>query len=164
MAAQACSFDIVSRVDLNEVDNAVNQARKEIDNRFDFKGTGSRMERGKDTLTVYSSDEFHLGAMIEVLETRLVRRDVPLKALSWSPVTDGPKGTVKREARVLQGIDTDKAREITKFVKKLDNKINVTVQQDQVRVSGKSKDALQDVLKAVREHDFGLPLQFTNYR
>ena len=164
MAQQACSFDIVSRVDSNELSNGVNQARKEIDNRFDFKGSGSRIEMGEDGITLYSSDDFHLGAMIEVLETRLVRRDVPMKAISWAPVTDGPKGSVKREAKVLQGIDSDKARELTRFIKKLDKKINVAVQQDQVRVSGKSKNALQDVLKAVRENDFGLPLQFTNYR
>jgi cyclic-di-GMP-binding protein len=164
MAATDSSFDIVSKVDLPELENALNQARKEVDNRFDFKGTGSRIESGKDTLTAYSADEFHLQSMLEVLETRLVRREVPLKAISWGMVTDGPKGTVKREASILQGIDTDKGREITKFVKKLDKKVNVTVQKDQVRVSSKSKDSLQTIMKAVKEHDFGLPLQFTNYR
>lgn len=164
MAATDNSFDIVSKVDLPELDNALNQSRKEIDNRFDFKGTGSRIEGGKDSITIFSADEYHLQAMIEVMETRLVRREVPLKAISWGPVTDGPKGTVKREAKVLQGIDADKGREITKFVKKLDKKVNVTVQKDQVRVSSKSKDALQAVMKALKEHDFGLPLQFANYR
>jgi len=164
VATQLNSFDIVSKVNMQELDNALNQARKEIDNRFDFKGTGSRIEGGKDNLVIFSSDEFHLKAMIDVIETRLVRREVPLEALDWRPITDGPKGTVKREARVLEGIDSDKAREITKFVKKLDKKANVAVQQDQVRVSSKSKDALQEVLKAVREHDFAIPLQFTNYR
>ena len=158
------SFDVVSKVDLPELDNALNQARKEIDNRFDFKGTGSRIEGGKEAITVHSSDDYHLGSMIEVIETRLVRRDVPLKAIAWEPVTDGPKGTVKREAKVLQGIDYDKSREITKLVKKLDKKANVTVQKDQVRVSSKSKDSLQAVMKALKEHDFGIPLQFTNYR
>ena len=158
------SFDVVSKVDLPELDNALNQARKEIDNRFDFKGTGSRIEGGKEAITVHSSDDYHLGSMIEVIETRLVRRDVPLKAIAWEPVTDGPKGTVKREAKVLQGIDYDKSREITKLVKKLDKKVNVTVQKDQVRVSSKSKDSLQAVMKALKEHDFGIPLQFTNYR
>lgn len=164
MAATDNSFDIVSKVDLPELDNALNQSRKEIDNRFDFKGTGSRIEGGKDSITIFSADEYHLQAMIDVMETRLVRREVPLKAISWGPVTDGPKGTVKREAKVLQGIDADKGREITKFVKKLDKKINVTVQKDQVRVSSKSKDALQAVMKALKQHDFGLPLQFANYR
>lgn len=164
MAAQSYSFDIVSKVNLNELENALNQARKEIDNRFDFKGTGSRIEGGKDGIVAFSSDEYHLKAMTEVLETRLIRREVPLKALSWQAITDGPKGTVKREAKILQGIDQDKAREITKFVKKIDKRINMAVQQEQVRVSSKSKDALQAALKAVREHDFGIPLQFTNYR
>lgn len=164
MAASDSSFDIVSKVDVPELDNALNQARKEIDNRFDFKGSGSRIESGKDTVTVFSSDEFHMKSMLDVIESKLVRRDVPLKAVDWGPMTDGPKGTVKREARILQGIDTDKAREITKFIKKLDKKANVAVQQEQVRVSSKSKDALQNVMKALKEHDFGIPLQFTNYR
>ena len=93
-----------------------------------------------------------------------MRRGVPLKALAWDRITDGPKGSVRREAKILQGIDQDKAREITKFVKKLNKKVNVTVQKDQVRVSSKSKDALQETLKALKENDFGLPLQFTNYR
>jgi cyclic-di-GMP-binding protein len=163
MAAEF-SFDVVSKVDLPELDNALNQSRKEIDNRFDFKGTGSRIEAGKDDITVYSADEYHLNSMIEVIETRLVRREVPLKAIAWEAVTDGPKGTVKREAKVLQGIDSDKSREITKFIKKLDKKVNVAVQKDQVRVSSKSKDALQAVMKALKEHDFGIATQFTNYR
>ncbi len=164
MAAGGSSFDIVSKVELPELDNALNQARKEIDNRFDFKGTGSRIEGGHETITVFSADEFHLQSMLDVIETRLIRRDVPVKAVSWGPIQPGPKGSVKREARVLQGIDQDKAREITKFIKGIDKKINISVQKDQVRVAGKSKDALQAVIKAVKEHDFGLPLQFTNYR
>jgi uncharacterized protein YajQ (UPF0234 family) len=164
MAVQQHSFDIVSKVNLQELDNALNQARREIDTRFDFKGTGSRIEGGKDRLMISSSDEFHLRAMIDVIEARLVKREVPLEAVSWEPIADGPKGTLKREAKILQGIDADKAREITKFVKKLDKKTNVTVQQEQVRISSKSKDALQEVLKAVRENDFAIPLQFTNYR
>lgn len=164
MAAQSNSFDIVSKVNKPELDNALNQARKEIDNRFDFKGTGSRIESGQDSLTVYSSDEFHLKAMIDVIETRLTRRKVQLKAISWKPVTDGPKGTVKREASIVEGISQDKGREITKFVKGIHKKINVAVQKDQVRVSSKSKDLLQEAMKAVKEHDFGIPLQFANYR
>lgn len=164
MAIQSYSFDIVNKVDWSELENALNQSRKEIDNRFDFKGTGSRIESSESSLTAFSSDDFHLGSMLEILETRLVRRKVPLKAISWEPVVDGPKGTVKREANVLEGIDQDKAREITKFIKKLNKKVNVAVQKEQLRVSSKSKDALQDVLKAVKEQDFGIPLQFTNYR
>ncbi|HEY5493240.1 MAG TPA: YajQ family cyclic di-GMP-binding protein [Candidatus Anoxymicrobiaceae bacterium] len=164
MASTDSSFDIVSKVELPELDNALNQSRKEIDNRYDFKGTGSRIESTHETVTLHSADEFHLSAMIDVIETRLTRREVPLKAISWDEVQPGPKGTVKREAKVLQGIDTDKAREITKFIKGVDKKVNVAVQKDQVRVASKSKDSLQTVIKAVKEHDFGLPLQFTNYR
>lgn len=164
MAQETHSFDIVSRVDLPELENALNQSRKEIDNRFDFKGTASRIESGSETITVFSSDEFHLQAMQDVIEGRLTRRKVPLKALSWGPIRNGPKGSVKREAQVLQGIDQDRAREITKFIKKQNKKISVAVQKDQVRVSSKSKDALQEVIKAMKEKDFGIPLQFTNYR
>lgn len=162
--ARTFSFDIVNRVDEAELENALNQARKEIDNRYDFKGTGSRIERSKEGVVIYSSDEFHLQAMLEVINTRLVRREVPLKALSWKPVADGPKGSVKREASLIQGIDSDKAREIVKFLKKENKKVNVAIQQDQLRVSGKSKDMLQEAMASVKEHDFGIPLQFTNYR
>ncbi len=164
MAATTFSFDIVSRVDMPELENAVHQARKEIDNRFDFKGTGSRIESGPDGLTLFTSDDFHLKSMIEVLETRLVRRGVPLEAVEWGAPGAGPKGSVKREARVKQGIDTDTGREISKFIKKLDKKVNVSIQQEQVRVGSRSKDSLQGVLKAVKEKDFGLALQFTNFR
>lgn len=164
MAVQGFSFDIVSKVEAPELDNALNQARREIDNRFDFKGSGTRIVSAPGSITVFSSDEFHLKSAIEVLETRIVRREIDLKAVSWDAVEPGPKGTVKREAKVLEGIDQDTARSITKFIKQVDKKANVAVQQDQVRVSSKSKDSLQAVIKAVREHDFGLPLQFTNYR
>ncbi|PKQ28245.1 MAG: YajQ family cyclic di-GMP-binding protein [Candidatus Anoxymicrobium japonicum] len=164
MASGDSSFDIVSKVDIPELDNALNQARKEIDNRYDFKGAGSRIESTHETITAHSADEFHLNAIIEVIETRLTRRNVPIKAISWGAVQPGSKGTVKREAAILQGIDQDKAREITKFIKGVDKKINVTIQKDQVRVSSKSKDSLQNVIKAVKEHDFVLPLQFSNYR
>jgi hypothetical protein len=162
--AENFSFDIVSKINHPELQNALNQARKEIDNRFDFKGSGSRIEAGKDTITVFSSDESKLRAIIEIIETRMVRRDVPLEAVKWGDVADGPKGSVKREAKLIEGIDADKAREINKFARKLDKKVNVSIMQDQVRVSSKSKDALQKVLKEVKEQDFGLPLQFTNYR
>lgn len=164
MAAKGFSFDIVSKVDITELDNALNQARREIDNRFDFKGTGTRIESGKSTVAVFSSDEFHLKAAIEVLETRAVRRGLDLKAIAWGPVVPGPKGSVKREARIIEGIDQDTARAINRFIRKLDKRVNVAVQQEQIRVTSKSKDSLQGIIKAVREHDFGIPLQFTNYR
>ncbi len=161
---QGFSFDNVSKINHPELENAINQARKEIDNRFDFKGSGSRIEAGKESITVFTSDEFHLKSIIEILETRLVRREVPVDAISWGPVTDGPKGSVKREAKLLEGIDADTAREINKFARKLDKKVNVSIMQDQLRVTSKSKDALQAVMKAVKEQEFGIPLQFTNYR
>lgn len=164
MAGSNYSFDVVSSVNDNEVTNAVNQARKEIDNRYDFKGTGSRMEFSKDKISVHSSDEFHIKAMKEVLDTKLTRREVPLKAVVWGKIEDGPKGTVKCEASIQRGINQDKAREMVKFLKNVDKKLNVAVQQEQLRVTSKSKDSLQNAINSMKEHDFGIPLQFTNYR
>ncbi len=164
MSANMYSFDIVSRVDLSEFENAVNQARKEIDTRFDFKGTNSRIEGTKDSTVLYSSDEFHIKAMGDVLTTWLVRRKVPLESIAWGPISAGPKGSVKREIRVKQGIDPDTAREMTKYIKKLNKKVTVSVQQDQLRVSSKSKDDLQAVIRALREKKFGFALQFVNFR
>ncbi len=164
MGANLFSFDVVSRVDLSEFENALNQARKEIDTRFDFKGTNSRIERAKDSTTLYSSDDFHIRAMAEVLTTWLVRRKVPLESVVWGPILPGPKGSVKQEISVKQGIDPDTAREITKFIKKLNKKVNVSFQQDHLRVSSKSKDELQAVISALREKKFGLALQFVNFR
>lgn len=164
MAGTNFSFDVVSSVNENEVVNAVNQARKEIDNRYDFKGTGSRIENTKDKISLHSSDDFHLKAMREVLEVKLTRREVPLKAVLWENVENGPKGTVKCEASIQRGINQDKAREMVKFLKTVDKKLNVAVQQEQLRVTGKSKDALQKAINSLKEHDFGIPLQFTNYR
>ncbi|MBN1288299.1 MAG: YajQ family cyclic di-GMP-binding protein [Actinobacteria bacterium] len=164
MAGSNCSFDIVSSVDDHELSNAVNQARKEIDNRYDFKGTGSRVEVNTDSLVIHSSDDFHIKAIREVLESKMTRRGVPLKSFAWEEITSGPKGTVKCEAGIQRGIDQDKAREIVKFLKKVDKKLNVAIQQDQVRVTGKSRDALQNAISELKENDFGIPLQFTNYR
>lgn len=164
MASSNFSFDVVSSVNDNEVNNAVNQARKEIDNRYDFKGTGSRLECTKDAVALFSSDDFHLKSIKDVLESKMIKRKVPLKAFSWGEIQNGPKGTVKCEAVIQRGIDQDKAREIVKFLKKVDKKINVAVQQDQVRVSSKSKDTLQKAITELKEKDFGIPLQFTNYR
>jgi uncharacterized protein YajQ (UPF0234 family) len=166
--AKDSSFDVVSEVDLQEVRNAVDQARREISQRFDFKGTGSDVELakdgGRDLIQVRSSTEQKVKDCVKVLEEKLVKRKVPLKALQRGEVLAAGGGTARQELGLNQGISTEKAREIVRFVKDMKIKAQSSVQGDQVRVSSKSRDTLQDVIQALREKDFGIPLQFTNYR
>jgi len=161
------SFDVVSEVDLAEVKNAVNQAMKEVVQRYDFKGTNSRIELNdkEAKLVLSTASEFTLQSLTTVLEQRLVKRKVPLKALAYGNIEPGAKDTVRQVADIQMGIPTEKAREIVKFIKDLKlKKIQASIQGEQVRVSGKDRDALQDVIAALREHDFGIDMQFTNYR
>ena len=140
------SFDIVSSVDLQEVKNAIAQAMKEIQTRFDLKGTGSTIELAGEELTLASSDEFKLKAVREVLEGRLVKRNVPLKALTFGEVDKALGGTVRQKVSLQKGIPTEKAREIVKLIKGTKLKVQAAIQGDQVRVSGKNKDDLQAVI------------------
>jgi len=158
------SFDISSTVDLQEVDNAVGQAMKEIGQRFDFKGTSCRVLRDGLTLVLHADDQFKLKAVAQVLEEKLARRKVSLKAFEYAAPEPAAKGTVRQRVAIRQGIAPEKAREIVKFIKALDLKVQAHVQGDQVRVSGKSKDELQAVIRKLRERDFGIDLQFGNYR
>jgi cyclic-di-GMP-binding protein len=162
------SFDVVSEVDLQEVRNAVDQARREIGQRFDFKGTGSSVELSKDggadVIVVRSNTEQKVKDCVKVVEEKLVKRKVPLKALRRADVQAAAGGTARQVLTLNQGISTDKARAIVKFVKDMKIKGQASVQGDQVRISSKSKDTLQDVIRALEEHDFDIPLQFTNYR
>ena len=164
MAKDSFSFDIVSEVPMSEVTNALDQARREVSTRFDFKNTGTTLERDEDLIEVRSSTEDRLKAAVEVLKEKLVRREIPLKALSEGPVQPAARSTVRQNIHVNQGISDEKAREITKFVKGLAVKVQSQVQKDQVRITGKKKDDLQAVIKALKEHDFDIALQFTNYR
>ncbi len=161
------SFDVVSEVDLAEVKNAVNQAMKEAVQRYDFKGTNSVIELNeKDAKLVLSSaSEFTLQSLTTVLEQRLVKRKVPLKAMSYGKIEAAAKDTVRQVVDIQMGIPTEKSREIVKFIKDLKfKKVQASIQGEQVRVSGKDRDALQDVIAALRGHDFGIDMQFTNYR
>jgi uncharacterized protein YajQ (UPF0234 family) len=164
MAKDSFSFDIVSEVEMNEVNNALDQARREVATRFDFKNTGTTLDRDDTMIEVRSSTENRLKAAVDVLKDKMVRREIPLKALSDGPVQPAARSTYRQAIQVNQGISEDKAREITKFVKGLSLKVQTQVQKDQVRVSAKKKDDLQAVIKAIRENDFGIALQFTNYR
>jgi uncharacterized protein YajQ (UPF0234 family) len=164
MAKQDFSFDIVSQVSMPEVSNAVDQARREIAQRFDFKNTGTNITQDDKLIEVRSSTEDRLKAAVEVLKEKAVRREVSLKALHLGPVQPAAKGTTKQVINVNVGISEEKAREIVKFVKGLKTKVQSSVQGDQVRVSSKAKDDLQAVIRAVKEHDFDVPLQFVNFR
>jgi cyclic-di-GMP-binding protein len=161
------SFDITSKVDLQEVDNAVNQARKEVAQRYDFKGSKSSIDfdRGEGILTLIADDEFKMQSLWEVLETRLVRRKVPLKNMKRGEIERGANDTVRRVVTLQQGIPTEAGRELVKFLKdrKL-KKVQPAIQGDQLRISSPSRDELQAVIALLREQDFGVELQFGNYR
>lgn len=158
------SFDVVSQVDMQEVRNAVDQANREIVNRFDFKDTGTIIELGDDSITLRSSTDHRLEAALDVLEGRLVKRKVPLKALEKGQMEDAAGGTVRQEIGLNQGIDQERAKQIVKSVKDTKLKVQAAVQGDQVRISGKKRDDLQSVMKLLGDADFGIPLQFTNRR
>jgi cyclic-di-GMP-binding protein len=165
--ANVASFDITSGVDLQEVDNAVNQARKEVAQRYDFKGSRAAIEfnRTENTLTLVADDEFKMNALWEILQGRMVRRGVPTKNLTPGTIERAANDTVRRVITLQQGIPTEAARDIVKFIK--DNKlkkVQAAIQADQVRVSSNSKDELQEAMRLLREHDFGIALQFGNYR
>ncbi len=164
MAKSDFSFDIVSQVSMPEVANAVDQAQREIAQRFDFKNTGTSISRDDKLIELRSSTEDRLKAALEVLKDKAVRRDISLKALREGPVQPAAKGTFRQSVHVNVGISEDKARELTRFVKQTGLKVQTHVQGDQIRVVGKKKDDLQAVIRAVREHDFGIPLQFVNMR
>jgi uncharacterized protein YajQ (UPF0234 family) len=162
--AQDNSFDVVSDVSLMEVSNAVQQAMKEIRQRFDFKGSASDITLEGSALTLISDDEAKLKSVIDVLQTKLVRRSVSLKALEYGKIEPAAKGTVRQVVTIRKGIPSEKAREIVKRVKSLGLRVQAQIQEDQVRVSGKNRDDLQAVIQALKGQDFGLDLQFTNYR
>ena len=165
--ATLASFDITSGVDLQEVDNAVNQAKKEVAQRYDFKGSRAAVDlnRTENTITLIADDEFKLNALWEILQGRMVRRGVPTKNLTLGDIERAANDTVRRIISLQQGIPSEAAKEIVKFLKdrKL-KKVQAAIQSDQVRVSSPSKDDLQEAMRVLREHDFGVALQFGNYR
>jgi cyclic-di-GMP-binding protein len=165
--ATQCSFDITSNVDLQEVDNALNQARKEVAQRYDFKGAKASIDfDAKDSkLVLAADDEFKVNALWEIVQTRLVRRNVPVKNLTRGPAIPAANTTVRQEITLQQGIPSEKAKDIVKFLKdsKL-KKVQASIQGDQLRVTSASKDDLQEAMRVLREQDFGVALQFGNYR
>ena len=159
------SFDIVSKVDLQEVSNAIQQALKEVHTRFDLKNSKSTIElEGKEAIVLHSEDEFKLKAVNDVLQQRLVKRGVPLKALTYGAIEPAAGSTVRQRIAMQQGIPIEKAREIVKKIKDSKKKVQASIQGDLVRVSGRDRDALQEIIALLRNSDFGIDMQFTNYR
>jgi len=165
--AQQCSFDVTSNVDLQEVDNALNQARKEVAQRYDFKGAKASIDfdQKESKLLLIADDDFKLNALWEIVQTRLVRRNVPVKNLTRGAVIPAANSTVRQEISLQQGIPIEKARDIVKFLKDAKLKrVQASIQGDQLRVTSPSKDDLQEAMRQLREQDFGVALQFGNYR
>ncbi|HEX8169522.1 MAG TPA: YajQ family cyclic di-GMP-binding protein [Thermoanaerobaculia bacterium] len=161
---QDFSFDVVSKTDLQEVANAVQQAQKELAQRFDFKGSKSSIELTGEELVLVSDDEGKLRSVIDILESKLVKRHVALKAIDYQKLEQAAMGTVRQRAKIVQGIETEKAKAIVKAIKDAKIKVQASIQSDQVRVVGRSKDDLQRAIAVIKDNDFGIPLQFTNYR
>lgn len=159
------TFDIVSKVDLQEVSNSIQNALKEVHTRFDLKNTKSDIHlEGKEAIVLSSADEYKLKAVNDILQTKLVKRGVPLKALTYGSVDPAAGSTVRQRVTMQQGIPIEKAREIVKAIKDSKKKVQASIQGDMVRVSGKDRDTLQEIIALLRQTDFGIDMQFTNYR
>ena len=162
--AQEFSFDIVSKTEMQEVANAVQQAQKELAQRFDFKGSKSSIELAGEEITLNSDDEGKLRSVKDILESKLVKRQVSLKAIDYGKLEPAQMGTVRQKAKIVQGIESEKAKAIVRAIKDAKLKVQASIQSDQVRVTGRTKDDLQRAIQLVKANDFGIPLQFTNYR
>jgi cyclic-di-GMP-binding protein len=162
--ADANSFDIVCKVDMQEVTNALDQARREIQTRYDLKGAKNEIELEKQEIVITSADDMKLKAVVDILQSKLHKRGIPLKALDYGKVEEASGGTLKQKITVQQGIPIEKAREIVRIIKDLKLKVQAAIQEDQVRVTGKNRDDLQKVIATLRATEMDVALQFTNYR
>ena len=162
--ASECSFDIASKVELQEVDNAINQTTREIGQRFDFKGSPVSITREEHAILLGAEDDFKLKQILDILESKLVKRQVPLKALSRETVEPAGGGRVRQRIALQEGIPTEKAREIVKLIKGTKRKVQVQIQDNQVRVFGRDKDELQAVIQFLKAQELGIHMQFLNYR
>ena len=158
------SFDVVFKVDLQEVDNAVNQTRKEVDQRYDFKGTHNEIELQKDVIVIFAADDYKLTAVVDILRGKLARRDVSPRCLDFGKKEPASHGAVRQRITLIQGIDKERAKEIIKVIKESKLKVQAQIMEDQVRVSGKQIDDLQGVIQLLKGKDFGIDLQFINMR
>ena len=164
MAAAENSFDIACKIDMQEVANALDQARREIATRYDLKGAKNEITQEKTDITLLSADEMKLKAVVDILQSKLHKRGVPLKALTIGKVEPAAGGAVRQKIELQQGIPTDKAREIVKLIKETKLRVQASIQEDQVRVTGKSRDDLQTIIAMLRDKELGIALQFVNYR
>jgi uncharacterized protein YajQ (UPF0234 family) len=162
--AKSNSFDIASNTDLNEVTNAIHQTMKEVKQRFDFKGSCSEVQLEANNMMLHSDDEYRLRSLTDILEQKLIKRGVSLKALSFGKVEDAAGSTVRQTIAIQQGIPTEKAKDVVKKIKNMKLKVQAAIQGDIVRVSGKDRDTLQQVIRGLKEEDFGIDMQFINYR
>ncbi|MCI0183651.1 MAG: YajQ family cyclic di-GMP-binding protein [Acidibacillus sp.] len=162
--AKEASFDIVSNADVQEVINAVHQAQKELQTRFDFKGSKSEINMSDEDIVVVSDDEYKLTSVIDILQTKLIKRGISLKSLDYQVVEPAAKGTVRQTIRIKQGLEQDVAKKIVKIIKDSKLKVQATLQGDQVRVTGKSRDDLQMVIQTLKGEDLAADLQYVNYR
>ena len=162
--AQQNSFDVVSKVDEAEIDNAINQTMKEVGQRFDFKGSKAKVAFEDKELVLTAEDDMKLRGMNDILQQKLVRRSLPLKAFKYGTVEPAAGGTVRQRVEIQQGIPQDKAKEIVRFIKDSKIKVQAAIQGDMLRVTGKDRDILQEVIAQLKAHDFGIDMQFTNYR
>ena len=158
------SFDVVSQVNMQEVSNAVDQAARELRTRFDFKGSKSDIAYDGETITLTGDDEFKLKNLIDILESKMVKREVDLKSLRYGKIEPSAKDTVRQKVNFIQGLDKDKTKVITKMVKESKLKVQATIQGEQVRISGKNRDDLQLIMQKIKDHEFDIPIQFVNYR
>ena len=163
MAAEN-SFDVACKIDMQEVTNALDQARREIETRYDLKGSKNELTLEKTDITVLAADDMKLKAVVDILQSRLHKRGVPLKALTYGSVEQAAGGALRQKISLQQGIPIEKAKEIVRLIKDTKLKVQAAIQEDQVRVSGKSRDDLQKVIALLKERDLGIALQFTNYR
>ncbi|MGH7737672.1 MAG: YajQ family cyclic di-GMP-binding protein [Candidatus Tyrphobacter sp.] len=162
--ASESSFDVVSRIDAQELENALNSARREIENRFDFKHSKTSIENDKKAITVVSDDEMKMRNVIDIIQSKSVRRGIDLRAFELGAIEPAAGGTVRQVVTLRAGITKDRAKALVEKIKALNLKVNAQMQDEQVRVSGKSKDDLQKVITALKAMEFDLPLQFVNYR
>lgn len=162
--AKDCSFDVVSEVNMQEVDNAVNQAKKEIGTRYDFRGSKSEITLEGDTIKIVSDDEYKLNAVIDVLKGKMVKRGVAIKNLDYGKVEPASGATVRQVITIKKGISKEIAKDVVKLIKGMKLKVNASIQEDQVRVAGKDKDDLQAVIQMLKQQDLSVELQFVNFR
>ncbi|AOT72178.1 YajQ family cyclic di-GMP-binding protein [Geosporobacter ferrireducens] len=162
--ASNCSFDVVSEVNFQEVDNAVNQAKKELAQRYDFKGSKATIDLDKDEIKITAEDDFRIKNIVDILQTKLVKRNVPLKSLDYGKIEPAGGSMARQIITVQRGISKEKGKDIVAAIKNSKLKVQAQIMDDQVRVTGKDKDILQEVIQMLKSKDFGVELQFTNYR